>query len=39
VIAVPRDGEWLARFWVIVLFSNFPIYLGTFVMPLIQPLH
>ncbi len=39
MIAVPRDGEWLARFWVVVLFSNFPIYLGTFVMPLVQPLH
>jgi O-antigen ligase len=39
MIAAPRDGEWLARCWVVVLFSNFPIYLGTFVIPLIQPLH
>jgi O-antigen ligase len=39
VNALPRDGQWLARGWVVVLFSNFPIYLGTFVIPLIQPLH
>lgn len=39
MIATPRDGEWLAPCWVVVLFSNFPIYLGTFVLPLVQPLH
>lgn len=39
MITIPRDGEWLAPCWVIVLFSNFPIYLGTFVVPMIQPLH
>ena len=29
----------LARLWVIVLFSNFPIYVGAFVFPAIVPLH
>jgi O-antigen ligase len=39
MIAAPRDGEWLAPCWIVVLFSNFPLYLGMFVTPLIQPLH
>lgn len=38
---VPRnaEGAWLARMWTGVLFSNFPVYLGLFVFPPLQPLH
>ncbi len=29
----------LARLWVVVLFSNLPIYLATFILPFAQPIH
>jgi O-antigen ligase len=40
VTRTPGDhGEWLARMWVLALFSNIPVYVGIFVFPLVQPLH
>jgi O-antigen ligase len=37
--AAPRIGARLAPLWVVVVFSNLPIYVGLFVFPALVPLH
>ena len=38
--AAPREsGIGLARLWIVVIFSNFPIYFGLFVFPPVVPWH